>query len=510
MNERRAELRGLTLMLALLLLLALPCAAAEGGKAQDITKKCAIKVSGGEKGKLTDGSVGTVWGYDRSDAYVAVRLPDGVEAGWLRVEWLYDPTGYELVEYDAAMNEIQRRDESCTFPNIYSVYELMPETRTVQLQMTAKDQRIGNLVVYSAGELPSDVQVWNPPVEKADLMVLSTHQDDELIFLGGTIPYYATALKKPTVVVYMANCNRSRRKEALNALWKMGVRDYPDFINLEDDKVSSINAGIKLWGGKDNILSLLAERIRRYKPEVIVTQDLNGEYGHNQHKITARAAMYAIEAAADPAQYPESAQRYGEWQVKKLYHHLYKENQIEMDWETPLDSLNGYTPLKVAQIGMNEHASQLEYFAVKSHGTYDNSKFGLYFTTVGEDVAKNDFLEHIDPDASEKYLEEHAEEIAAREAAAEATPEPTAAPTPEPTATPEVVEDVPVDAPVEAEPTAQPLPTAAPARAKESGGAGALLPVAMIALGVAAIGAGGWYGWKMLSVPKRKRGRKRR
>ena len=442
MYGRDGWLKGLALALVLLTLLALLASggvAEGGGQAENITKRCTFKLSEGDKGKLTDDSVRSTWEYENPDAYVAVRLPEGVEAGWLRVEWFYDPTGYELVEYDSSMNELQRRDQSCTFPNIYSVYELLPQTRTIQLRMTAMDQQISRLVVYSAGKLPDSVQVWNPPVEKADVMVLSTHQDDELIFLGGTIPYYATALKKPTVVVYMANCNRSRRKEALNALWKMGVRDYPDFINLKDDKVSSINAGIKLWGGRDNILSLLAERIRRYKPEVIVTQDLNGEYGHNQHKIVAQAAMYAIEAAADPTQYTDSVEKYGEWQVKKLYHHLYKKNQIEMDWETPLDSLNGYTPLKVAQIGMEEHASQLQYYAVKSHGTYDNSKFGLYFTTVGEDVEKNDFLEHIDPDASAKYLEEHADEIAAREAAAEATP------TPEPTEGP-VAEDIPVEA----------------------------------------------------------------
>ena len=393
--------------LCLCALLASVCAVAEQAEqaeqARDITRQCGFRVSEGSKDRLYDDSVRSCWAYDNRDAYVAVALPEGVRAGWLRVEWLYDPTGYELLEYDASMNQIRQRDQSTTFPNIYSVYPLLPETAYIQLKMTAMDQGVCNLRVYSAGELPREVEVWQPPVEKADLMVVSTHQDDELIFLGGTIPYYATALKRPTVVVYMTDCNRHRRNEALNALWKMGVTNYPDFINLPDKKVDSLSEGVRLWGGKDAVLRVLVERIRRFKPEVIVTQDLDGEYGHNQHKITARAMMYAIEAAADAAQFPESVEQYGAWQVKKLYHHLYRENQIEMDWETKLDSLNGYSPLKVAQIGMQEHASQLKYFAVKSHGTYDNSKFGLYFTTVGQDVAKNDFLEHIDPDASANW-----------------------------------------------------------------------------------------------------------
>ena len=490
------------------------CALAE--EAADITSKCKFKVSEGDRGNLYDKNIRSLWKYSRADAYVGIHLPKDARAGWLRIEWLYDPKGFELIEYDADLNELRTRDQTCTFPNIYTMLELLPETSYLQLKMTAKNQQIGNLRVYSAGDLPKEVQVWERPVEKADLMVVSTHQDDELIFLGGTIPYYATALKKPTIVVYMTNCSRYRRNEALNALWVMGVRTYPEFINFTDKKVESINKGIALWGGKDNILSALVERIRRYKPEVIVTQDLNGEYGHIQHQITARAMMYAIEAAADPTQYPESQQKYGEWQVKKLYHHLYKENQIQMDWETKLDSLNGYSPLKVAQIGMNEHASQLKYYAVKSHGTYDNSKFGLYYTTVGEDVAKDDFLENIDPDASAKYLEEHAEEIAARKAAAEAaaaaTPEPTAAPTPEPTEAP-VAQTLPgEDDAVGAAPEAaapEPAPTVAPVRTAEKGGSTALA-VAMIALGVAAVGAGGWYGWRTLSGGRHRRRRSKR
>ncbi|MBR1820531.1 MAG: PIG-L family deacetylase, partial [Clostridia bacterium] len=409
----KRRLIALALLLGLLALLA-HCAGAEAsGEAADITRKCGFKVSEGDKDKMFDSSVRTAWSFSHRDAYVGIKIPADTTAGCLLVEWFYDPTGYELIEYDADLNVIQQRDKTASFPNIYTVLPLLPQTKYIQLKLTRTDQKICNLKVYSAGTLPRDVQQWQPPVDKADLMVVSTHQDDELIFLGGTIPYYATALKKPTVVVYMANCNRHRRYEALNALWKMGVTNYPDFINLEDKKVGSMKEAVALWGGKDNILSLLVARIRRYKPEVIVTQDLNGEYGHNQHKVTAQAMMYAIDAAADPEQYPESAEVYGAWQVKKLYHHLYKENEIEMDWETKLDSLNGYSPLQVAQIGMKEHASQTQYYAVKSHGTYDNSKFGLYFTTVGPDAEKDDFLENIDPNASADYVAAHAAEIAA-------------------------------------------------------------------------------------------------
>ncbi len=547
-------MRKLWIALALMLCLMVPlawCACGEAsGEAADITKKCSFKVSEGDKGDMFDGSIRTSWSFSHRGAYVGVKLPKDQVAGWIRIEWFYDPTDYDLIEYDGDMNVLQQRDKTASFPNIYTVLPLLPETRYIQIRLNRTDEKICNLKVYSAGTLPRDVQQWEPPVDKADLMVVSTHQDDELIFLGGTIPYYATALKKPTVVVYVANCNRHRRYEALNALWKMGVTNYPDFINLEDKKVGSIKEAVALWGGKDNILSLLVARIRRYKPEVIVTQDLNGEYGHNQHKVVAQAMMYAIDAAADPARYPESAETYGAWQVKKLYHHLYNENKIEMDWETKLDALGGYSPLEVAKIGMKEHASQTQYFAVKSHGTYDNSKFGLYFTTVGEDVQKNDFLENIDSDASADYVSQHAAEIAAYpvwpeledEAEAEAEADAESA---EETAeaedmtetgdtgetfadaeageTPaEAPAEVPVEAPVEApvetqvelpaetvEPAVEPESTPQPQPVSEGSGGGAGLAVAMIALGVAAVGAGGWYAWRTFARRTRTKRRRR-
>lgn len=374
--------------------------------AQNITKKCKIKVSEGSKSRLTDGKVGSPWKYEHADATIKIAIPEGVTPGAIRVEWMFDPTGYELTEYDASQTPLRIRTQDDTFPGIYTMYALNPQTRSIQLRMTAKDQGIGNLAIYSAGVLPGDVQTWLPPVEKADMMVFSTHQDDEVIFMGGTIPYSDVVCNRPTITVYMANCSRDRRREALECLWEMGSRHYPEFINLKDEKVSSVERGVKLWGGKDNILKEIVARIRRYKPEVIVTHDLEGEYGHNQHKVVARAMQPAIEAAADPNQFPESYNQYGAWQVKKLYLHLYKENQIRMDWNAPQDAFGGETLLEVARRGMKKHASQTKYYKVKDGGEYDNALYGLALTTVGEDVKKNDFFENIPLNGTTETVDE--------------------------------------------------------------------------------------------------------
>ena len=99
--------------------------------------------------------------------------------------------------------------------------------------------------------------------------------------------------------------------------------------------------------------------------------------------------------AQDATKYPESAQAYGAWQVKKLYLHLYHENPIEMDWHQPLQAYGGKTGYEMACIGYAEHKSQQDFYQMQQGGKYDNAKFGLAYTTVGLDTGKRDFFEHI-------------------------------------------------------------------------------------------------------------------
>ena len=82
--------------------------------------------------------------------------------------------------------------------------------------------------------------------------------------------------------------------------------------------------------------------------------------------------------------------------MKKLYLHLYGENQLHMDWRTPLESLGGLSPLEVARRGYAMHKSQQKYYQVEDGGKYDNALFGLYSTTVGPDTpGRNDFFENV-------------------------------------------------------------------------------------------------------------------
>ena len=63
----------------------------------------------------------------------------------------------------------------------------------------------------------------------------------------------------------------------------------------------------------------MADEIRQYKPDVILTQDFDGEYGHGNHMATALATADAFTLAANPNYNDGQAP----WQAKKLYVHLF-------------------------------------------------------------------------------------------------------------------------------------------------------------------------------------------
>ncbi|MEG2395135.1 MAG: PIG-L family deacetylase, partial [Ruthenibacterium sp.] len=114
------------------------------------------------------------------------------------------------------------------------------------------------------------------------------------------------------------------------------------------------------------------------------------------HRAAADASKRCITDAANPKKYPKSEALYGTWQVSKLYLHLYDKNQITMDWRVPLSAFDGKTAFDMAQAGFRLHLSQQDTeYVVRDDGPYDNRKFGLYYTSVGEDVLKNDFLENV-------------------------------------------------------------------------------------------------------------------
>ncbi len=262
------------------------------------------------------------------------------------------------------------------------------------------------MAVFTAGLLPDWVQNWQPPCEKADILVLSTHNDDDILFFGGTEPTYAAERGYKLQVVYFTDqmSLHPRMNECMDALWYMGIRNYPVlgiFADYKDYSPVTYESSIPPEVGK----AFLAENIRRFRPDVLITQDVKGEYGHPQHIYMLELFREVIEETNDPAKYPLSAAIYGTWDVPKTYIHLWGDpvEQTVMDWDVPLDAFDGLTGFEVAQNAYKIHDSQYSkgnHWVAELGSPYSSYHFGLYRSLVGPDIAKNDFFEHLPASAS--------------------------------------------------------------------------------------------------------------
>lgn len=296
----------------------------------------------------------------------------------------------------------------------YHVFYELDHVNQVRIQSTQEGKHalgFNEIFVFGEGEIPEWVQRWEDAPEKADIMFLMAHPDDELIFLGGAIPTYGLEKEKNVVVAYLSYSNTTRRSEALNGLWTMGIRQYPLFGGFRDcygksadDSYKNVTGGKK--SGQQKVWSWVTQIFRKYRPDVVVTHDINGEYGHGQHKMLADAVIKCLELAADEEQFSDIEE--SPWQIKKLYVHLYgdESNQTHMDWNIPLSKADGKTGIELASEAYACHVTQRgasikvrgkkQYLSVEKTGTtFPNTVFGLYFSTVGNDVNHQDFLENI-------------------------------------------------------------------------------------------------------------------
>ncbi len=299
--------------------------------------------------------------------------------------------------------------------------------KNITITFGAKKVRLSEIFMFSSGELPEFVQKWNLPEDgKADLMLFSAHGDDDQLYFAGLLPHYAVDKGYNVQVVYMTDHQISsdpRMHEMLNGLWAVGIRNYPIFGNFKDfridDKEKTYKRYEELGSSYDELLGFVTEQIRRYKPLVTVGHDFKGEYGHGMHMVYADLVSKAIISANDSSAFPETAQKYGTWQVQKAYFHLYEDNPIILDFDTPRECFGGLSAFQMTQkYGFPCHESQQKYdfkdwlngkngqiTKVTQIKSYNPAHYGLFYTAVGDDINKNDMFENVSL-RQEKEIEE--------------------------------------------------------------------------------------------------------
>jgi mycothiol conjugate amidase Mca len=178
------------------------------------------------------------------------------------------------------------------------------------------------------------------------LLAVHAHADDETITMGGTLAHYAaggvrtanvccTDGRLATIVdpEMVEEEVRPRLGEVRHAELKaacdiLGVGEL-HWLGYHDSGMegSETNADPQsFWMTPlDSIVERLVGIIREFRPDVVVTYDAFGAYGHPDHVQAHRATLLAVEAAQHPKVYPEVGKP---WRVSKLYYTAFARSSV--------------------------------------------------------------------------------------------------------------------------------------------------------------------------------------
>jgi len=372
--------------------------------AKDITSSSTITINNEKYTKITDNKENTYINVEK-DKVINIKSNEDIAGIYII---------YELNSQPGIIKANNKSIEIGTKGFLHEYIDLKDIGLTKELEITYNNNvKIGEIYILSAGELPSYVEVWEESCKEADLLLFTTHSDDEQLFFLGLLPTYV-AKGANVQVVYFTNHNDNPKRlhEQLHGLYTVGIRNYPVMGLIPDAYSETLNGAIKNIEKAgltvEDATNFEVEMIRRFKPLVVVGHDELGEYSHGQHILNTHVLKIALEKANDKTYHTESYDKYGIWDVPKTYLHLYKENKIIMNYDEPLEYFNGKTAYEVSKEGYSKHLSQQwtwftkwingsnnSYTKATDIKTYSPLEYGLYRTTVGEDINKNDMFENL-------------------------------------------------------------------------------------------------------------------
>jgi mycothiol conjugate amidase Mca len=169
-------------------------------------------------------------------------------------------------------------------------------------------------------------------------MAVHAHPDDECIGTGGALARYAAEGARTILVTCTDGAVgeisdpslatpenlaevRDRELDAAVAVLRisrsarLGYRDS-GMAGTPDNQ----HPAAFLQSSFDEALGKVVRLVREERPQVIVTYDERGGYGHPDHMRAHQVAVAAFEAAADAARFPEAGPV---WQASKLYYAVF-------------------------------------------------------------------------------------------------------------------------------------------------------------------------------------------
>jgi len=206
------------------------------------------------------------------------------------------------------------------------------------------------------------------------LLAVLAHPDDETFGMGGTLALYAQRGAKvhlvcatrgeagtvsPEHLQGYQNIAQLREAELRCAASHLGLAEV-HFLGYRDSGMagSPENQHPEALAAADlqEVSGRITERIRRIKPQVVITFDPAGGYGHPDHIATNQATVEAFQAAGDSGRFPEAGPPF---QPQKLYFSTFSRRFAGLSMA--LLRMIGHNPRRMGRnqdIDLSEIASQ--------------------------------------------------------------------------------------------------------------------------------------------------------
>ena len=328
----------------------------------------------------------------------------------LLFEWYKIPEEVNIRQYDH--NGVQISEEKCSelFENLIV---LQDDCFTVDV-FSPQTFSISEINVLSKDDVNAYIPLTIP--EKADVLAILAHTGDETVYLPGLIPYSSGLNCRTSLLVFASAKNRQQIKETLDSIRITGESSQPVFLSYRyfflEPKFERFKA--KIWD-KKSLQKDIVENIRKYKPEIIITNSSEGEDEDMMRSFLSDMVQDSFDKVSKKNQYSDSYELFGIWEPKKLYEHAIESDNESTCIDVNIEeaALNNCSCISLSKQSLHNYRTLAVF-----HYSIDNTALSLKLvkSSIGPDTLKNDLFENVDPNLlsikeGNKFLSnfEHAE-----------------------------------------------------------------------------------------------------
>ncbi|GAA3307834.1 PIG-L family deacetylase [Nonomuraea dietziae] len=163
------------------------------------------------------------------------------------------------------------------------------------------------------------------------VLCVHAHPDDEAIWTGGTLARYADEGARTAVVTCTWAEGTRRAGELERSLDILGA-GKPRLLGYADARKPESAPGSPrfLDVPLDEAVRRVVEHIREFRPDVVLTYDGWGSYGHPDHVHVHRVTMAAVEAAGYDQLYTDAG---APWRPHALYLATIPRSVVASHWQ---------------------------------------------------------------------------------------------------------------------------------------------------------------------------------